>query len=302
MRNAIHLILAGVVLAAIAACEPTDLYFADLPIETSIVFYNFSTRYYAAFGLRAHVDPGEGEPGELEKTPLMAPGVASRVNLVDYIGHACPVSIDVEIYLYRRVNDDRPIGEDEEELVESTPIVAGRIEDIPGPCGWWIPLGIYTIANWDAPEGVARVKFAQGSTIDEMILGLALFPNEDAVWEVHGVEDAALAADPPPPLMEKQPIAGRVTYPDGTGVEGVVVLLGTKFRVRLDDDDPTNDPDSDYSDPIDYTITDADGAFAFERPPGVYRVEFFSDVVAFRPGSVEVESPIEIIEILAEPW
>ena len=55
-----------------------------------------------------------------------------------------------------------------------------------------------------------------------------------------------------------------------------------------------------YSDPIAYTVTDEQGRFQFERPAGVYRLEFYSDTVAFRPGRLDVETPRQDMEILAE--
>ena len=189
---------------------------------------------------------------------------------------------------------------DEGEQVESTPIVAGQVDDLPGPCAVYQSVGIYTVVNWEVPEGLARVKFAQDSGVDELIRATGRFANEDAVWEISGV-DTVLADEPPPAPLAPNSIAGYVRFADGEGVEGVGVMLRTRFRVRLDDAIPDNDPDAGYGDPIAYATTDTSGAFTFDRPPGVYEVEVFCDDFAFRPSIVEVESPLETIWIIAEP-
>jgi hypothetical protein len=92
-----------------------------------------------------------------------------------------------------------------------------------------------------------------------------------------------------------------VTATDGTGIENIGILLRSKFRVRLDDNIPANDPDSDWSDPIAVTKTDAAGGFQIDRPAGVYRVEAFADGYLLRPPWVDLETPLQQITILAEP-
>ncbi|MBN1492337.1 MAG: hypothetical protein JXA69_20660 [Phycisphaerae bacterium] len=264
---------------------------------------NFSTRYYAALALRDHTVTDE--PGDFILTDLLPPGAMFRADFGDFTASTCPTSLDVRVFLYRRVKDGQdppvPIGLDEGEAVEPEPIVAAQIDDIPGPCGGIIPLGIYTIVNREAPTGTARVKFAQDSEIDAMLRASNRFPNPDAAWEVTGV-DPDLKSAMPPAQMASVPIAGRVVLADGTGLSDVGILLCTKFRVRLDDADPNNDPDSGFSEPIDYVVTDATGAFTFDRPPGTYQLEFFSDEYAFRPYLVEVESPVSTIAVIAEPF
>ena len=78
-------------------------------------------------------------------------------------------------------------------------------------------------------------------------------------------------------------------------------MIRTRFRVRLSDDDPSNDPDAGFGEPIDFTETDAAGEFSFDRPPGAYRIEFFSDDFSFRPATIDVESPLDVILTVAEP-
>jgi hypothetical protein len=259
---------------------------------------NFSTRYYAALVLREHMS--DGQPREFVRTPLLAPGAVFRVDFAELLGNACAESLDMQLLLYRRTNDGViPIGQDPGEAVGPTPIVAGRIDNVPGPCGASQPVGIYTVVNWESAEGTARVKIAQDSEVDAIIRASGRFPNADAAWEIAGV-DPALAAVPPPAAMSKDKVAGRVVEMNGNGVAGIGVLIRTRYRVRLNDTDATNDPDHGYSDAIDYRITDATGSFGFERPAGQYQLEFFSADYAFAPVTVEVESPIESVAILAQ--
>ncbi|MDM8007115.1 MAG: hypothetical protein QUV05_13335 [Phycisphaerae bacterium] len=263
---------------------------------------NLSTRFYAAFEIRAHDGDGASQP--FVSTELLAPGAVFRVDCAELIGQQCPASLDVRVLLYRRVLDDQdppvPIGMDEAEAVEPQPVAADEFLDVPGPCAVFPPVGTYTIVNWDTDAGRARVKFAQESQVDALISRQNVFGNEEAVWDFTGVRED-LASTAPPPLMESAALAGRVTLVDGTGVAGVGVLLRTRYRVRIDDNDPGNDPDAGYGDPIDYRFTDESGYFQFERPPGVYQSEFFSDEYAFAPATVEVETPLSTVGVLADP-
>ena len=198
----------------------------------------------------------------------------------------------------RVANDTVPIGLDEGEAVEQMPSVAGEVLDVPA-CRVE-PLVTYTVVNWDAPEGEARVKIAQGSAVEEQIRTSGIFPNVDAAWKIEGVTPSLASAAPPAPLTTES-ISGRVTLPDGSGVAGVGVLLRTRFRVRLSDGDTSNDPDAGFSDPIAFTLTDESGAFSINRPAGGYQLEFFSDDFTFRPAAVTLETPIEVVQIIAEP-
>ncbi len=275
---------------------------SDLPVDTELGFMNLSTRYYAAFEIRAHDNQGSQQP--FVSTRLLAPGAVFRVDCANFVGEQCPASLDVRVLLHKRILDGQdppvPIGLDETEAVEQQPIAAAEFIGVPGPCAVFPPVGTYTIVNWDTEPGQARVKFAQDSQVDTLIGVLNTFGNQEAVWEVTGVEEH-LANTAPPPLMESASLAGRVTLVDGTGVAGIGVLLRTRFRVRMDDSDIGNDPDAGYGDPIAYALTDESGYFRFERPPGVYQLEFFSDDYAFAPVTVEVETPLSTIGVLADP-
>lgn len=294
MTRAIRCLAAmGLMCAAGSCAAPPE--FVIPPIETRLLFLNLSERHYAALRIREHT-------GDLTAayatTPLMAPGAGYRESFPELLGNGCPNALDLQILLYRRVNEDVAIGLDEGEAVDPSPEVAGEIIGIPA-CSV-AALESFTVVNWNAADGTARVKLAQDTDVDAEIRRLGLFAEPDAAWEVSGV-DPAIAGDVPPALAEASDIGGRVTLADGSGVEGVGVLMRTRIRSRLDDADPTNDPDSDFSGPIAFATSGADGEFTFDRPPGAYLVEFFSDAFAFRPPEVFIESPIERIAVVAEP-
>lgn len=279
------------VAAGVWGCDGSP--FVGLEVETRFAFTNFSKEFYATLGIREHTE----EPGDYVQVPLLAPGATFRGTFLDFVGTGCPGSLDLRLLMYRRVNADLPIGLDAGEAVESTPVVAGETRDVPA-CDVEA-LETYTIVNWEAEAGVGRVKIAQDTAVEGEIRNRGLFRGIDATWEVQGV-DPALANMAAPPAAAKERLSGSVILADGSGVAGVGVLLRTRFRVRLNDMDEGNDPDAGFGDPIAFASTDAEGAFSFDRPAGAYEVEFFSDDFAFRPDVVIVESPIEVITIVAE--
>jgi len=289
------LLLASICFVQFPSCGVLNLPALDLPIETSFAFTNLSQTMYAQLELRTRSD--SGEITDVYRTPLLAPGAIHRRRFLDTLNNACPEQLDLRVLLYSRINKDVPIGLDMGETVEATPVAAGEILNVPTCEGSVVET--YTIVNWDAPVGIARVKLAQDTPIDELIRSLGLFPNTDAVWEIQGVASDLVDA-PPQPLAEIESIEGRVISPDGAGIGNIGVLLRSRFRVRLTDDDPSNDPDSGFGDPIDVVATEGDGTFRFDRPAGAYRVEVFSDDFAFRPATVDVESPVDTLLIVAE--
>jgi hypothetical protein len=285
--------------AAVTSCGGFGPDLPEVPVETRFAFTNFSRQFYAVLDVREHgATQASGQTAPFVKTPLLAPGATHRIDFTDLLGNACPDALDFQLFLYRRVNDDLPIGLDDGEVVDPTPIVAGLIQNIPA-CNVQ-SLVTYTVVNWDAPEGTARVKIAQGSLIESSLASSGRFPNVDVAWEIQGV-DPSLADEPPPAHAPVESIAGRVTLTDGTGVNNVGVLVRTRFRVRLDDNDPANDPDAGFGDPIAFTITGDDGIFSIDRPAGAYRIEFFSDDFSFRPAIMDLETPITVIRVIVEP-
>jgi len=293
-RLLLALICLPVIACATGGCEGGIPLFTDRPIETSFAFTNFSTQQYAVLEIREHTGSG----GAFHETPLLPPGATHRVRFLDSLQTPCPGALDLRVRLYRRMDADVPIGLDEDEAVESAPVAAGQIENIPA-CDVQV-LETFTIVNWDTPEGIGRVKLAQNTRIDDAIREAGLFPNPDAVWEFEGV-DPELASRQAPGLPADVPIAGRVTLADGTPVSGVGVVLRTRFRTRLNDDDNTNDPDAGFGDPIAVTFADNDGTYRFDRPAGAYQLEFFSDDFLFRPVTITLETPSEVIDAIAEP-
>jgi hypothetical protein len=274
-----------------AACVENPAPVAGLPVETQVSFLNLSQTTYVQFGIR------ESGTAVFTYTPLLAPGATVRQPFLSAIAERCPGNVDVQVAVYRRVNADVPIGLDPGEAVEPIPIAAGQLDNIPA-CSLQV-LETFTIVSWDAPDGTARVRIAQCSSVDVALQTTGVVPTADGAWEVVGVDPQVVV--PTPASADISPITGRVVMADGSGVEGVLVILRTRFRSRLDCADPEREGDAGYSDPITYTLTDADGAFVLERPAGVYRLEFYSDVVAFRPGNIDVETPQDALSILAEP-
>jgi len=330
MTNVIRILPLSLTVAALGSCLPIDPIFVELPVETQFAFMNFSMEFYASLEMRPH--RADGPPADYARLALLPPGGILRGNFRDVFETGCPDAIDFRLFLYRRVNEGIPIGLDATEAVETTPIVAGEVLAVPACCVE--PVEVYTIVNWEAPEGMARVKFAEGTAVEAVLRRDRFFGNDEAVWEVDGVDPNSSAVPPPAPAP-KQPIAGRVVLDDGTGVEGVGVMLRTRVLCWWTGEDPNNyphcdlncdpncdpnfdpncgdpndypccqdpndDPDAEWSLPIAVTITDSTGSFAFDRPTGAYRVEVISEDYAFQPIVVDVESPLDDIKIVAEP-
>lgn len=283
------------ILLYVGSCS-TNAPVVVLPTETRFAFTNLSRRFYAALAVRGHTDLAGATA--FKSSPLLPPGATFRTNFADLVKAGCPGSLDLRVFLYKRIHEDTPIGLDPGEAVEPTPIAAGEIQGIPA-CDVEA-LETYTVVNWDADEGTARVKIAQDTAIDDALRASGVFPNVDAAWEVHGV-DPALAAVPPPAPAPADRIAGHVTLRNGTGAAGIGVLVRTRFRVRLDDTNLQNDPDAGFGDPIAIAVTDAAGAFSLDRPAGAYRIEVFADGYLFRPVTVDVETPLSEVTFIAEP-
>jgi len=278
-----------------AGCGHSEAPTVGGDIETGFAFTNLSTDRYASLRIRAHASL---ESAPFFETALLAPGATQRERFLDAMGVACPASVDIRLLLYRRIRADVPIGLDPGEAVEADPDAAGALEGLPVCTGQ--PVETLTIVNWDAPAGTGKVKIAQGTPLEKVFADRGLFPDGDGAWVFDGV--AGRPGDmAPAPHATAAIIRGRVVGANGTGARDIGVLLRTRFRVRLDDDDPTNDPDAGFGAPIAFVTTDQEGAFAFDRPAGVYRVEFFSDDFLFRPVTLDVESPAGPLVSVVEP-
>ncbi len=293
MRRVINLFSLFVCMTLTCSCTDTDTLFSSRPIETGFSFTNLSQRAYAQLEIRAN---GLAE-NDFYKTPLLAPGVTHRERFLDSINVACPASVDLRLFLFERINPELPIGLDFGEEVGMTPTVAGETFNVPACAN--VVVETYTIVNWDAPLGAARVKIAQGTPLESVIRSSELFANPEAVWEMEG-QSPGLEEVPPQALASSESIDGRVVLADGSGLESIGVLIRTRFRTRLSDEDETNDPDVGFGEPIDFTVTDANGAFRFARPGGAYRIEVFSDDFLFRPAIVDLETPSDTLVFVAE--
>jgi hypothetical protein len=290
------IILLSTVAGLCTSCGFDPAAFTAPDIETEIAFVNFHASQYAALGFRTHAaDP----QAPFAMTALLPPGGVHRARFLNTVGTGCPNSLDFQVFLYQRTNEDVPIGLDEGEAVDQAPIAAGEILALPA-CDVQ-PLAVYTVVVWDSQPGVAHVRIAQNTPVDQAIADAGRFDNADNTWDVTGV-DPALADEAPPPLAEMVPIAGRLVDQAGAGVVDVGVLIRTRFRVEPGMENPDDDdPNGGFSDPIDFRFTDASGLFRFDRPAGAYMVELFSDDYAFRPAFHVLETPAAAILVTAEP-
>ncbi len=265
-----------------------------LPVETEFLIVNTSSRWYVTMGLRPDT-ASEGSAFDFQ-SKLIAPGALLRERFINIFPETggCPNRFDIRVHLYKRLNEDLPIGLDDMEEVAPTPVASAELLDILA-CEV-VVASSYTIVLRDSEEGEGILKFAQ-----------ELDGEQDGTFTGNTLEPL----NPLPDLLENASLSGRVVMADGTGLEGVGVLLRT--RVRRGDNDPaccninsggpTDVEDATaccYDAPIAIVTTDAAGNFSFDRPPGAYWVEVFADDLLFRPVAVTVESPIDNITFIAE--
>ena len=283
--------------ALLISCNavPPSITAVVLPVETEFFLLNLSRQWYATIALR----PAGGAEDAYAQSKLIPPGAVFRERFLELFPQTggCPDRLDLRVYLYKRVNDDVPIGEDPGERVGPQPVASGEILDV-GACEL-VVVSTYTIVLRDSEEGVGVIKAAQATSGAQI-----------RTFEGVNLPDPTQV----PEMLEAGSLGGRVIAPDGSDVANVGVLLRTRFRVNDDDCDIcpydpecVDYPQSSchpqcfcYSDPIAVTATDADGRFSFDRPPGAYWVEAFADGLLFGPVWVEVESPIDNITIVAE--
>lgn len=258
----------------------------NVPIETEFLAANLSRRWYAVLQVRPA--GGFASPDfEYATTPLIPPGGVFRQRFLELLPgtSGCPDGLTMRVFLYKRVNEQLPIGLDPGEAVQATPVASVEISDIAA-CAEVVASSFSAIIR-DTEEGSGVIAFAQSTSAENVV-------------SFSGVGPAGLA--PVPALLAPSPLSGRVTSPTGAPEAGVGVLLRTRFRVG--DDDAAICPNEPvgvcFSDPIDFAVTDGDGRFSFERPPGAYMVEAFADTLQFRPAAILVETPIDNLAFIAE--
>ena len=283
MRRPVYV---GFLATAVLSCGtvPTPI---TLPAETEFSLINLSRRWYATIGLRP---AEEWDPAEqpFVQSKLIPPGAVYRERFFDLFPQTggCPERLDLRVYLFKRINEDVPIGLDPGEPLNPQAVASAEILDVVA-CER-VVVSTFTIVLRDSSEGTGVLKIAQETEASQDITftGQNLSPLESL-----------------PEMLENAPLAGQVVTPDGTAILGIGVLLRTRYRVT--DDDTAlcpEEPDGRcYSLPIAIRTTDEQGRFSFDRPPGAYRVEVFADGFLFRPVSVIVESPIDNIIFVAEP-
>jgi len=265
-----------------------------LPVETELLIVNTSSRWYVTMGLRSDSAPDDS-PFQFQ-SKLIAPGALLRERFINIFPDTggCPDRFDMRVHLYKRLNEDLPIGLDSMEEVDPTPVASAELLNILA-CEV-VVASSYTIVLRDSQEGMGILKFAQ-----------ELDGEQDGTFSGNALEPL----NPVPALLDNASLSGRVIMSDGAGIEGVGVLLRT--RVRRSDNDPAccsinsggpaNVEDATsccWDAPIAVVTTDAEGQFSFDRPPGAYWVEVFADSLLFRPVAVTVESPIDNITFIGE--
>lgn len=273
----------ALLLPALFSCgsEPVAV---TLPVETEFFLLNLSRRWYATIGLRP-----TDETGDFTQSKLIPPGAVFRERFLVLFPDTggCPDRLDLRVHLFKRIHEDLPIGLDPEEQVEPQAISSAEITDVEA-CEV-VVLSTYTIVLLDSPEGTGVIRFAQESGGEQQ-----------RSFSGRNLPDLA---NVPLRLLDDAPLSGRVLFEDGSPAPDLGVLLRARFRVNVDDSElcPDEPVGLCFSEPIAFDITNEEGRFSFDRPPGAYMVEVFGDGLLFRPGFVVIESPIDNILFVAEP-
>ena len=275
-----------------------------VPVEREYDLLNITGRWYAVF----HMKPSAVESWSCGTTAvctdLLPPGAGVRGRFFDDFPETlgCPRSLDFRIWLFKRVNDGVPIGEDPGEEVMPEPVARGEFKNI-NACSNDPFIRVFNAVLRESEEGAGVVDFST-------VYPPPKFLNDNMLPEPSPLPDRARA----------EPLEGHVLDPHGQPIAGIGLLLRTRVRLNLDgtnlppccSDGPSPpQPFSSLSDqelhnccvtePIDVAVTDAEGYFEFDRPEGVYLIEPFGNDYEFRPVGVVVDTPIDNILIIAEP-
>lgn len=280
-------LFAPLLLSSLLSCslQPDTL---TLPFETEFFLLNLTRDQYLTVALRDNDLQGTGNDRPFVQSPLIPPGAVMRRRFFDLFPETqgCPDRLDLRVHLYKQSNPSEPIGRDPTDPGEL--FVSGSAEFLGVPACEVVVASTYTIVLRETENEPGDLVFVQG-------LGIAPI--------VRTIPDRALAdLEEVPPLLESEELTGQVLMRDGTPLSDIGVLLRARYRVRKNDEElcPKEPVGRCYGAPIAYDITDEQGRFSFNRPPGAYMVQAFADGFLFRPGFVILESPLNNATIIAE--
>ena len=279
-------LFAPLLLSSLLSCSLQPL---ALPFETEFFLLNLTRDRYLTAALRDNDLEGSGNDRPFVQSPLIPPGAVLRQRFFDLFPETqgCPDRLDLRVHLYKQTDPGEPIGRDPTDPGELFAFASAEFLDIPA-CEV-VVASTYTIVLRETetePGDLVFVQdFASASNV-RTILGNDLAELEDV-----------------PSLLDSPGLSGQVLLRNGTPLENIGVFLRTRYRVTGDDRErcPDEPVGFCYSAAVAYDLTDEQGRFSFDRPPGAYKVEPFADGFLFRPGFVILEAPITNATIIAEP-
>lgn len=280
-------LFAPLLLSSLLSCslQPATL---TLPLETEFFLLNLTRDRYLTVALRDNDLQGTGNDRPFVQSPLIPPGAVMRRRFFDLFPETqgCPDRLDLRVHLYKQTNPGEPIGRDPTDPGELFAFASAEFLGVSA-CDL-VVASTYTIVLRETETEPGDLVFVQD------------FESASNVRTISGTALADL--EEVPALLESQELGGQVVQPDGTPLSDIGILLRTRYRVT--DNDFARCPDEPagrcYGAPIAYDITDAQGRFSFDRPPGAYMVQAFADGFLFRPGFVILESPLNNATIIAE--
>ena len=282
-----HRLFALLLLSSLLSCsiQPATL---TLPFETEFFLLNLTRDRYLTVALRDNDLEGTGDDRLFVQSPLIPPGAVMRRRFFDLFPatQGCPDRLDLRVHLYKQTNPGEPVGRDPTDPGELFIFASAEFLGVSA-CDL-VVASTYTIVLRETETEPGDLVFVQdfGSASNvKTIPGKALADLEEV-----------------PPLLESEEFAGQILQRNGTPLENIGVLLRTRYRVAGDDTErcPDEPVGRCYSAPIAYDITNEQGRFSFDRPPGAYMVEPFADGFLFRPGFVILETPLNNATIIAE--
>lgn len=282
-----RLLVCAMLLLVLVSCS-TGLETLTLPFETEFFLLNLTRDRYLTVALRDNDLEGTGDDRPFVQSPLIPPGAVMRRRFFDLFPETqgCPDRLDLRVHLYKQTNPAKPIGRDPTDPGELAVLASAEFLGVSA-CEA-VVFSTYTIV-------LRETETEPGD--------LVFFQDFGSASPIRTIPDKALAdLEEVPPLLESEELTGQVLMRDGTPLPDIGVLLRTRYRVTVNDTElcPDEPVGRCYSAPIAYDITDAQGRFTFDRPPGAYMVQAFADGFLFRPGFVIIESPLNNVTIIGE--